>query len=117
MSILLILIYVICSAMGLTLLKMGLNNNATFSFTSSCIEMKIPILLFAGAALYICSFLLNMLVINKFNLSYAYPVSAGLIYIAIVALSVLLLKENVTSTQIIGMAAILIGTVIMNIRK
>ena len=103
--------------MGLTLLKMGLNHNAAFSFTSSCIEVKLPMLLLAGALIYICSFLLNMLVISKFNLSYAYPVSAGLIYIAIVALSVLLLKENVSSTQIIGMIAILIGIVIMNIRK
>ena len=54
---------------------------------------------------------------SRFNLNYVYPISAGLIYIAIIALSVLLLKEKVTSTQIVGMIAILAGIIIMNIKK
>lgn len=116
-SILLMLIYVICSALGLTLLKLGLNNKVLFSFNSSGLEIKFPMLFIIGAILYICSFLLNMIVVSKFNLSYAYPISAGLIYIAIIVFSVLLLKENVTITQIIGMAAILIGKYIMKAPK
>ncbi len=116
-SILLMLIYVGCSALGLTLLKMGLNNKFEFSFTAASIEMKIPILLLCGVLLYICSFLINMLVVSRFNLSYVYPISAGLIYVAIIAFSVLFLKETISSTQIIGMAAILVGIMIMNIKK
>lgn len=116
-SISLMLIYVICSALGLTLIKMGLNSKLGLSFSAACIEMKIPLLLLGGVLLYICSFLLNMFVVSKFNLSYVYPISAGLIYVAIIILSVFLLKETVSTTQIIGMAAILIGIVIMNIQK
>lgn len=117
MSILMMLIYVICSALGLILLKMGLSNKAIISFVSSFIEMRIPMLLLIGALLYIFSFLLNMLVISRFNLNYIYPISAGLIYILISILSVLLLKESINNTQIIGMGAILVGIIIMNIGK
>ncbi len=116
-SILLMIIYVGCSALGLTLLKMGLNDGVKLTFSTACMEMKLPMLLFAGILLYICSFLLNMLVMSRFNLSYVYPVSAALIYIAIVVFSVILLKEQVSRTQMIGMAVILVGIVIMNLKK
>ncbi len=117
MSILMMLIYVICSALGLILLKMGLSNKAIISYVSSCIEMRIPMLLLIGALLYIFSFLLNMLVISRFNLNFIYPISSGLIYILISILSVLLLKESINNIQIIGMGAILVGIIIMNIGK
>ena len=74
-------------------------------------------LLLIGALLYIFSFLLNMLVISRFNLNFIYPISSGLIYILISILSVLLLKESINNIQIIGMGAILVGIIIMNIGK
>ena len=114
-SIILLLIYVSCSALGLILLKMGINNGAVISLSTGFIEIKLHLILIGGAILYIFSFLLNMVVMSKFNLNYVYPISAGLIYIAIVGLSVMILKEKVTGMQIIGMLAILIGIIIMNI--
>lgn len=116
-SILLMLIYIICSALGLVLLKAGLNNGTIISLNADFLGIKFHILFICGTLLYIFSFLLNMFVINKFNLSYAYPITAGLIYITILLLSVLILKEQISARQMIGMVTILIGIIIMNISK
>jgi len=112
-SILLMLIYIICSALGLVLLKAGLNNGTIISLNADFLGIKFHILFICGTLLYIFSFL----VINKFNLSYAYPITAGLIYITILLLSVLILKEQISARQMIGMVTILIGIIIMNISK
>ena len=116
-SILLILIYVICSSLGLVLLKMGLNNGASVILSSACLEIKIHMFMITGATLYVLSFLLDMVVMSRFNLSYVYPISAGLIYIAILAFSILILKEKISMIQITGTMIILVGIMIMNIKK
>lgn len=116
-SILLLLIYVICSALGLTLLKLGMNNGFIFSINAGIFEMKFHLLLIIGALLYILSFILNMSVMSKLNLSYFYPVSAGLIYITISIFSIFILKEKVSIMQYIGMFIILFGVVVMNLHK
>lgn len=116
-SILLILIYAICSSLGLVLLKIGLNSGTSISLHSACLELKFHTFLIVGATLYILSFLLNMVVMRRFNLSYVYPISAGLIYIAILIFSVLILKEQVSMIQITGAVTILVGIIIMNIRR
>lgn len=114
-SIILLIIYVACSSLGLILLKMGLNSGTVVSLSTGFVEIKFHLMLIGGATLYVFSFLLNMVVMSKFNLNYVYPISAGLIYIAILVLSVIILKEKVTGSQIVGMIAILVGIVIMNV--
>ena len=79
--------------------------------------MKRLLALVLGACLYVVSFLTSMVVMKGMNLSVFYPLSAGLIYIAVCILSFLLLKEKITTTQLIGMAVILAGIVIMNLNK
>lgn len=116
-SVILLFVYVICSALGLTLLKLGMNNGLLFSVNAGAFEIKFHILLILGAILYVISFILNMAVMSKLNLSYFYPISAGLIYIAIAIFSILILKERISSIQIIGMLIILFGVVIMNLHK
>ena len=70
-----------------------------------------------GMVVYIVSFLLSLAVMKKMNLSVFYPISAGLIFILTCILSVVLLKEKVAVNQFIGMGIILIGIVVMNIKK
>ena len=70
-----------------------------------------------GALIYVVSFCLSMVVMKGMNLSLFYPLSAGLIYIAVCLLSFLVLKEKISTTQLIGMAVILAGVIIMNIKK
>ena len=80
-------------------------------------SLNLSWILVLGACLYVVSFLTSMVVMKGMNLSVFYPLSAGLIYIAVCILSFLLLKEKITTTQLIGMAVILAGIVIMNLNK
>lgn len=116
-SIALLIIYVMCSALGLILLKMGINAGAHVEIGSMFVDIKFHTHFILGAILYIFSFLLNTIVMSRFDLSFVYPLSAGMIYIAILLLSVMLLKENISMLQFIGMLAILLGIVLMNLKK
>ena len=116
-SVLLLIIYVASSSLGLVLLKVGLNNGTLITLHSTFLELKLHTFLMTGAVLYILSFLLNMIVMSRFNLSYVYPISAGLIYIAILVFSLLILKEQMSLMQVMGTIFILIGIIIMNIKK
>ena len=112
-----LLIYVCMSATGLTLIKLGLNKNSTLIFNKTCFSMSFSWILMLGMCLYILSFLTSMIVMKSINLSVFYPLSAGLIYIVVCSLSVLVLKEKLNWNQLVGMAVILAGIIFMNIGK
>ena len=105
------------SAAGLTLIKLGLGKETTLLLDKGGFQLHLTWMLVGGALLYVISFLLSMVVMKGMNLSLFYPLSAGLIYIAVCVLSVLVLKEKISTTQLIGMAVILAGIIIMNIGK
>ena len=112
-----LIIYVCLSATGLTLIKLGLGKDSTLLLNKGGFSLNLSWILVLGACLYVVSFLTSMVVMKGMNLSVFYPLSAGLIYIAVCILSFLLLKEKITTMQLIGMAVILAGIVIMNLRK
>ena len=112
-----LIIYVCLSATGLTLIKLGLGKDSTLLLNKGGFNLNLSWILVLGACLYVVSFLTSMVVMKGMNLSVFYPLSAGLIYIAVCVLSFLLLKEKITTTQLIGMVVILAGIVIMNLKK
>ena len=112
-----LIIYVCLSATGLTLIKLGLGKDSTLLLNKGGFSLNLSWILVLGACLYVVSFLTSMVVMKGMNLSVFYPLSAGLIYIAVCILSFLLLKEKITVTQLIGMAVILAGIVIMNLNN
>ena len=112
-----LIIYVCLSATALTLIKLGLGKDSTLLLDKGGFSLSLSWMLVLGAVLYVLSFLLSMVVMKGMNLSLFYPLSAGLIYIAVCVLSFLVLKEKITTTQLIGMIVILAGIVIMNLKK
>lgn len=112
-----LVIYVCLSAMGLTLIKVGLGKQTSLSLDPNGFSLSFSWILVAGMCLYILSFLTSLLVMKGMNLSIYYPLSAGLIYILVCVLSVIVLKEKIGMIQLIGMAVIFAGILIMNIQK
>ena len=112
-----LIIYVCLSATALTLIKLGLGKDSTLLLNKGGFSLSLSWMLVLGACLYVVSFCLSMVVMKGMNLSLFYPLSAGLIYIAVCVLSFLVLKEKITTTQLIGMIVILAGIVIMNLKK
>ena len=112
-----LIIYVCLSAAGLTLIKLGLGKNSTLLLNKGGFDLTLSWTLVLGAVVYVVSFLLSMVVMKGMNLSLFYPLSAGLIYIAVCVASYLVLKEKISVQQLIGMVVILAGIVIMNLGK
>lgn len=112
-----LIIYVCLSATALTLIKLGLEKNSTLLLNKGGFDLQLSWILVGGACLYVVSFCLSLIVMKGMNLSVFYPLSAGMVYIAVCVLSFLVLKEKITTTQLIGMAVILAGIVIMNLNK
>lgn len=112
-----LLIYVCLSAMGLTLIKIGLDKNCSLVLDKTSFSLSFSWILVIGICLYILSFLTSMIVMKNMNLSVYYPLSAGLIYVVVCILSVLVLKEHLTWNQLVGMAIIFAGIIFMNVGK
>lgn len=116
-SVLGLLIYVCLSATGLTLIKIGLNHDSTLVLNKSSLILQLNWLLILGMIMYVMSFLTSILVIKEMNLSLFYPLSAGLVYIIVCLLSKVVVKESIGISQMIGMAIIFVGIIIMNLGK
>lgn len=63
----------------------------------------------AGASLYICSFLLWLILLAKNDLSVAYPIAAGLTLVCSSFAASSLLDEQITLGRILGIAVIFVG--------
>ena len=112
-----LLIYVCLSAAGLTLIKIGTGKELALYIQHGVLSFKINWAVILGLTLYIASFITSMIVMKTMNLSIFYPTSAGLAYIFVCVISYLLLHEKISSTQLAGMVIILIGIIIMNLKR
>lgn len=112
-----LVVYVCLSAAGLTLIKIGLGKNSCFTLNGTGLSLQFNWILAGGMCLYILSFLTSLMVMKGMDLSLYYPLSAGLIYIAVCIASVAVLKEKLTIHQLAGMVVIFAGIVIMNMGK
>lgn len=117
LSMLGLLIYVCLSAAGLTMIKIGLGRGSTLVLDKAGFTLQFNWLLVLGMCVYVISFLTSLLVMKKMDLSLYYPLSAGMVYIIVCVISVLVLKEKLTVTQLVGMAVIFAGIIIMNLGK
>jgi len=113
----LVALYVCCSAMGLVLIKLGTRQSFSAGMTNGIFRLEFGGLLLAGLALYVISFILSIVVMSKMNITFFYPLSAGLIYALVCLLGVFLLKEKVETTQYVGMLFILLGIVVISIKR
>lgn len=109
-------IYLIFSTAGLLLLKKSLNN---YEFTSmqSYFNVLLSYKFILGFLLYASSFIVWLLILNKKELSFIYPIVIGLSYILIMLIAVFVLKESFTLSKSIGAILIGAGIIIMFLQK
>ena len=116
-NIILTFIYIAATTSSLILFKLGNNQVRTIlSFQSGEIQAKIGGLSVLGLMLYIVSFILYMVIITRYNLTYIVPIISGIVYVVIFIASIVFLKEKISFLTVTGVIVILIGIIIMNIR-
>lgn len=115
MGIFLVVLYLILTVSGLILYKFGANKEFVFSVSNGIFQIKLSLISIIGLVCYLFSFLIYMLVLPRFDLTYIMPVTSGVTYISTFILSVLVLKESVQVNSIVGSIIILVGIIIMNL--
>lgn len=114
MKYLLVILYLILTVAGLILYKYGSNKNFVFEIQNGVFNLKLNVISILGLFCYLLSFLIYIIVLPRFDLSYIIPLTSAVSYISIFTLSILVLKESVTVYGIIGSIIILIGIIILN---
>lgn len=116
MKIVLVLVYLFCSVLGLILMKKG-GNAGSLAVNNGNVGLSINLISFVGLIFYIVSFLLYTKVVTSFDLSYIIPIITGVSQILILLASWSFLKETISKQGIIGAIIIIIGILVMNIKK
>lgn len=112
---LLYVLYLILTVLGLSLVKLD-KNSLLFDIKNTGIHLGIGFLTIVGMFCYIASFSIFMIIIQKNELSYIYPILNGLVAIMTFIVGTVIFNEVITLQKVIGFIVIVIGIFIINIR-
>lgn len=107
--------YILFAQTAVLLVKTG-SAGAAVTLESGNLSVSVSVRLLVGLCLYVCSFLLWIVVLSQNDLSRVTPFITGANYIIPMVIGIFLLKETMTTPQWIGAFVILTGLVISNIR-
>jgi multidrug transporter EmrE-like cation transporter len=116
MQYILLAIYIALGLAGMTLIKAGGENNAV-AFLDGKFNVTFTAKFIIGFIFYIASFLLFAFVISKFDISYYVPLSSGITMVLIAVIGLVVFKEHLTVTNIIGIMLIIAGSVVMSLKS
>lgn len=116
MQFILVIIYLLLTMSGLVLIKLG-GNSGSLSITQGNVNFGVSLISLIGLICYIGSFLLYTRIVVIFDLSYITPLCTGIVQILTLIASKLIFKENVSIQGVIGVSIIIIGLIIMNLKR
>lgn len=117
MFFLLLACYVASTAAGLILIKLGSAQNALIELASGKLSFHPTVINMTGIFLYGVSFILYTYLISKNDLGFIIPLTTALVYILIFVASATIFKEAFTVTKILGIVLIVVGLIILNLKK
>ena len=112
-----LVLYIIFSVSGSTLLKFGSSTAAKTLFTLPIVNMNISGFTFIGFIMYGLSFLFYTVLLSKFDLSFISPLTVGLVYVLLMITAFIFFKEEITVFKLIGSSMILVGVLLMVLKK
>ena len=114
-SVILVITYICLTVLGMLLVRMGGQQQLSISDGDISFQLNFKTLL--GLLSYVVSFMLFMIILPRFNLSYITPITTGAVFVLIILVSLVVLRERIELFQWIGIGAILSGIIFMNIRR
>ena len=108
-------VYVLFTTGGLVCLKLG-GSSLGLSFKSG-INFKIGYITLLGFILYIGSFLMWQKLLTTYDLSYIVPITTGIVQVVVLLASYFIFKETITLTNLIGIIFVIIGIVLISLKK
>lgn len=117
MTYILLMIYAVLAVGGLTCFKLGAQQALSVGITGSALSVSISWLSLLGMLMYVGSFLLYLGLLSKMELSYLSPVSSAIVYVLTMLVAYLVFHEGFTPMKLAGVALVLAGIILMNIKK
>ncbi len=112
----LIALYVACSTMGLLFIKHGFNIQQIGGNTIWQVEGLFHLVkggsFIIGFFLYVLGFFIWLYILSRQDLSLAFPIASGLLYLGLLFGSIFWLHEGISVTRIAGIFLILIGIIL-----
>lgn len=114
----LVLTFAMSSSGGLLLIKKAFNAQKYEGISPWQIEGILQLfyggIFLPGFFLYLTGFLIWLYILSKNDLSTAFPIASGMLYIGILMSSTLFLHEKLTTIRIAGVFFILLGTILIS---
>lgn len=117
MNIIFPILYVLCTVAGLILYKYGATKEFGILFENGNLSIKVNIISIIGLILYLISFLLYILILPKYDITYIIPIVSTVTSILIFVSSIMFLKEPSSVIKWVGFAIMTIGVIIVNFKK
>lgn len=109
--------YIVFAVSGSTLIKLGSSSTVKAFFTVPFVNMNVSLISLIGFIAYGLSFIFYTILLSKFELSFISPLTVGLVYILLMITAFVFFKEEITSIKLLGSALILIGVMLIVIKK
>ncbi len=113
----LLTVYVLSTAGGLILIKLGSAQHAVIDFVSNKLSFHPTLLNMLGLFLYGVSFILYTYLISKNELGFIIPLTTALVYILIFIASFVVFNESFTLQKILAITLILIGVILLSMKS
>ena len=109
----------VCGALGLYLLKTGINSHTTSSLNFRDFIGKFSVFatdfrILSAIALYIFAMIAMMYVIAKFDVSFGFPVALGVNLLLTMLMAVFFLGEAISTFRAFGIVCIMVGVFFIN---
>jgi small multidrug resistance pump len=113
MNWLMILFYVMMSVGGQVLFKLGAQRDFGIVVSLNSVKMEFSWISLIGGVCYVCSFLLYLFLISRYDLNRIIPVLIGLTYTLTLGASIFVFRETFTFVHCIGIVLIFVGVLLV----
>ena len=108
-------IYILLTNGGLYCFKLG-GDSLSLSLKGG-ISFKVGFITFLGLLFYISSFLLWQKLLATYDLSYIVPLTTGIVQVIVLIMGYFIFKENVSLVNLGGIILVIIGIVLISIKR
>src|SRR3989304_2372227 len=112
------IVFVLCSTTGLLLMKDALNiriaEGLSLNQISSFFQLLFHLRFMVGFVFYVAGFLVWLYILSRNELSMAFPIVSGSLYIGLMIGSALWLHEDIGLLRVTGVILILTGIIVVS---
>lgn len=110
-------LYVFSAVLGSTLIKHGSSETMKPLFVAPFVNTSISLVSFVGIIAYGISFMAYVILLSRFDLSFISPLLVGFVYVLLMLTAFMIFKEDFTIIKIIGCGLILVGIVLILMKR